>query len=59
MFNTEIYYYILDNIENIPLESVLLELELYADAVFLKHKFKDKRTVPQLVNVIKEEYQIA
>lgn len=59
MLNTELYSYILNNIDNIQLTPILLELELYSDALFLKHKFNDKRTIPQLVKVIKEEYKIA
>lgn len=54
-----LYTYILFNLNTLPsdyLESLLGELNLTCLAKFIKDKFKDKRSVQQIVNLIKEEY---
>lgn len=56
-----LYSYILFNLNKLPvraLNSLLLELELQINALYLKEKFNDKRSIPQLINVIKEEYSL-
>lgn len=57
-----LYSYILFNLNKLPvrtLNSLLLELELHINALYLKRKFNDKRSVFQLVSLIKDEYALA
>lgn len=55
------YNYIIFNLDNLSvssLDTLLLELELQINALFLKLKFNDKRDIPTLVKLIKEEYKL-
>ena len=57
--NELFYFKILELVKSFNRKQLMLlvyELKLYSCAVFLKNKFKDERSVPQLIELIIEEY---
>lgn len=56
-----LYQFILFNLSKLSvdtLNSLLNELELQTNALYLKDKFKDRRSIKQLTELIKEEYSL-